>query len=88
MSVKNTKNIEIPADRALENAIGLLRASVARLTDLGDQSKTAIPGFSLHRIDEPTKPANILFEPRICVIAQGAKRVLLGEETFTYDAHH
>ncbi|MBL8993456.1 MAG: AraC family transcriptional regulator, partial [Spirochaetia bacterium] len=81
--MKNKKNIGISTDSALENAIDSLRASIARLTDLRDQSKSAIPGVSLHRIDEPTKPANILFEPRICIIAQGAKRVLLGEETHT-----
>jgi AraC-like DNA-binding protein len=29
-----------------------------------------------------------MFEPRICVIAQGAKRVLLGDETYVYDPQH
>jgi AraC-like DNA-binding protein len=31
---------------------------------------------------------NVLYEPRICVIAQGAKRVMLGDDTYVYDAHH
>ena len=29
-----------------------------------------------------------MYEPRICVIAQGAKRVLLGDDTYVYDPHH
>jgi AraC-like DNA-binding protein len=29
-----------------------------------------------------------MYEPSICVVAQGAKRVLLGDETYVYDAHH
>ena len=29
-----------------------------------------------------------MYEPSICLIAQGAKRVLLGDDTFVYDAHH
>ena len=49
---------------------------------------TAIPGLSLYRRDEPTPPASVMYEPLICVIAQGAKRVLLGDDTYVYDAHH
>jgi AraC-like DNA-binding protein len=29
-----------------------------------------------------------MYEPSICVIAQGAKRVILGDDTYVYDAHH
>ena len=29
-----------------------------------------------------------MYEPSVCLIAQGAKRVLLGDDTFVYDAHH
>ena len=29
-----------------------------------------------------------MYEPRICVIVQGAKRVLLGDNTYEYDTHH
>jgi AraC-like DNA-binding protein len=29
-----------------------------------------------------------MYEPRICVVAQGVKRVLLGDDVFVYDAHH
>jgi transcriptional regulator GlxA family with amidase domain len=29
-----------------------------------------------------------MYEPSICMVAQGAKRVLLGDDTYVYDAHH
>ncbi len=29
-----------------------------------------------------------MYEPRICLVAQGAKRVLLGDDTYVYDAQH
>ncbi len=65
-----------------------LGKSIARWTDQSDRVVTAIPGLILARRDEPSKPVSIMYEPRICVIAQGAKRVLLGDETYMYDAHH
>ena len=65
-----------------------LGQSIAQWTDKGDQLVTAIPGLSLYRRDEPTKPMSGMYEPSICLIAQGAKRVLLGDETYVYDAQH
>jgi AraC-like DNA-binding protein len=69
-------------------AIGALRTSIARLTDKGEQHTTAIPGLSLFRRTEPTEPITGMYEPSICLIAQGAKRVRLGDDTYVYDAHH
>ena len=65
-----------------------LGQSIAQWTDKGDQLVTAIPGLSLYRRDEPTQPMSGMYEPSICLIAQGAKRVLLGDETYVYDAQH
>ncbi|HET6365326.1 MAG TPA: AraC family transcriptional regulator [Nitrospirota bacterium] len=72
----------------MEVALDALGKSIARWTDKGDQYTTWIPGLSLHKRDEPTPPVSIMYEPRICVIAQGAKRVLLGDETYVYDPQH
>jgi AraC-like DNA-binding protein len=65
-----------------------LGKSIARWTDKGDQLETAIPGLALWRRIEPTQPASGMYELSICLIAQGAKRVLLGDDTYVYDAHH
>ncbi|HXX57080.1 MAG TPA: AraC family transcriptional regulator [Thermodesulfovibrionales bacterium] len=75
-------------NNSMEGAIGALGRSIARWTDRGNQYETGIPGLSLHRREEPSEPISIMYEPRVCVIAQGAKRVLLGEEAYVYDAHH
>jgi AraC-like DNA-binding protein len=72
----------------LEAALEVFRKNLARWTEKGDQHVTAIPGLSLSRRDAPSEPVNIMYEPRICVIAQGAKRVLLGDDTYVYDPHH
>ncbi|MGE5257242.1 MAG: AraC family transcriptional regulator N-terminal domain-containing protein, partial [Hyphomicrobiales bacterium] len=57
-------------------------------TDKSDQIETAISGLALYRRDEPTQPASGMYEPSLCLIAQGAKRVLLGDDTYVYDARH
>lgn len=51
------------------------------------QATTAIPGLILHRWPTPTAPNSYMFAPNLCLIAQGVKRILLGEEAFVYDAH-
>ena len=42
----------------------------------------------LRRWDAPTEPTSYTLGPSICLIAQGSKRVLLGEDVYVYDAHH
>ena len=47
---------------------------------------TAIPTLTFYRFETPTEPMSYMLPPSICLIAQGAKRVLLGDEVFTYNA--
>ncbi len=75
-------------NNSMEVALEGLGKSIARWTEKGDQLVTAIPGLSLWRRDEPTQPASGMYEPSICLISYGAKRVLLGDDTYVYDAHH
>ena len=76
------------ADNSMEVALEALGKSIARWTDKGEQHITAVPGLSLFRRDEPTGPISGMYEPSVCLVAQGAKRVLLGDDTYVYDAHH
>ena len=69
-------------------AIEVLGKSIARWTDKKDLLETAISGLLLYKHDEPTQPRNAMYEPCICLVAQGAKRALLGDDTYVYDAHH
>ena len=79
------KDIE---DNGVEVALEALEKSIARWAENGEQHTTAVPGLSLFRRIEPTEPITGMYEPSICLVAQGAKRVLLGDETYVYDAHH
>ena len=72
----------------MEEAIQSLAGSIARLTEKEELFTTAIPALSLFRREEPTEPKSGMYEPSVCLVAQGAKRVQLGDDTFIYDAHH
>jgi AraC-like DNA-binding protein len=75
-------------NNSTEVALAALGKSIARWTEKGELHTTAVPGLSLYRRNEPTGPISGMYEPSICLVAQGAKRVLLGDDTFVYDAHH
>jgi hypothetical protein len=72
----------------VEESMKSLAQSIARLTDKGELFTTAINGLSLFRREEQTEPVSGMYEPSICLVAQGAKRVQLGDDTFVYDARH
>ena len=70
----------------LESALGALAASMTRLTEKGDRPVTEIRGLSLIRREQTTQPVSAMYEPGICLAVQGAKRVLLGNESYVYGA--
>ena len=78
----------VSENRAMEGALDTLGKSIARWTGKRDRFNTTIPGLSLHRREESSEPVSIMYEPLICVVAQGAKQVLLGDEAYVYDAQH
>jgi AraC-like DNA-binding protein len=47
---------------------------------------TAIGGLQLIRVDRPTVPIPAVYEASLCLIAQGSKRVALGDHSVVYDA--
>lgn len=65
-----------------------LTERISRWTGKQNLLTTAIPSLSLYRRETPTGPTSHMQEPSICLIAQGAKRVFLGEEMYIYDARH
>ncbi|HYE52694.1 MAG TPA: AraC family transcriptional regulator [Azospirillaceae bacterium] len=46
---------------------------------------TALPRLHLVRKAQPTEPMHGVHEPALCLIVQGAKRVLVGDRVFRYD---
>ncbi|WP_267388191.1 AraC family transcriptional regulator [Sphingomonas sp. GC_Shp_3] len=47
---------------------------------------TAMPHVSLIRADAPSTPTPAVYEASLCLIAQGSKRVSIGEHSVVYDA--
>lgn len=73
---------------ALETGLLTFSGAVARLTEGREQFDTAISGFSLFRREELTEASCAMYEPSLCMVAQGAKRVILGDDEFIYDARN
>ena len=53
-----------------------------------DNVSEVFPGLFLGRSSKMTEQLHTVFQPAFCVIAQGSKQVLLGEEVFRYDPGH
>lgn len=48
--------------------------------------RTPLPGVSLARSGKPTMPMPVVYEPTLCLVAQGRKQVMLGTTAYAYDA--
>ncbi len=71
----------------MDVALETLRGSIARWTNDGEQNPSAIPSLSFFREDGPTEPFSAVYEPCMCMVVQGAKRVMLGNESYVYNPH-
>ena len=70
------------------NSLESLKRNIARLTERGELYTTAVQGLALFRREEASEPTSGMYEPSICMVIQGAKRVTLGAETYIYDTEH
>lgn len=75
-------------DNGISTARSALARQIARWTEKEHILESHVPGLLLVRYEAPTEPMSVLYEPCICLVAQGAKRVLLGDEEYVYDANH
>ncbi|WP_093179164.1 AraC family transcriptional regulator [Variovorax sp. YR266] len=62
-----------------------LAACIDRLADGEGAFTTAIPRLIVGKVSRILHPVHTVYEPALCVIAQGSKRVLLGDEVYVYD---
>ena len=69
---------------ALSPPLEALKGDIARWAKNEGPNETGIPGLLLVKYTAPTRPRPALYEPCLCVAAQGAKRVLLGGDDFVY----
>jgi AraC-like DNA-binding protein len=75
------------ADLATAPLLAELCRLLARHAPVDGVHDTAIPGVAAVRASQPgDEIGHALHQAALCLIAQGAKRVLLGEEVYVYDA--
>jgi AraC-like DNA-binding protein len=72
----------------LEAARNSLGRDIARLAGQQEHVVTVVPGLHLYRRTAATEPYSGVYEPCVCVVAQGAKQAIAGGRAYTYDAHH
>jgi AraC-like DNA-binding protein len=65
-----------------------LAALVSRHIDRTGMMRTPVKRLSLFRADQPTVPLPAVYDASLCLIAQGAKRVSLGDQSLIYDTAH
>lgn len=70
---------------AAASRAAVVRRLLARAVDGAPLQPSALPGLLMFRIDQPNLYACSVYEPCVALIVQGRKRVLLGDQTLTYD---
>jgi AraC-like DNA-binding protein len=78
----------IPARADLSAQQAELADRVARNTPADGLNNTCVSGLALIRATAPSQPLPSVYHPSLCVVVQGRKRALLGEEVYVYDALH
>ena len=63
-----------------------LTALLDRLTGSDGVHPTAVAPLTLYRMSAPSPPAHGVQKPTFCVVAQGSKLAVLGEETHLHDS--
>jgi AraC-like DNA-binding protein len=85
MDLMNRPHSESEAHTAQANCEELVERIARAIREEG----TAVPleGLMLRRASSPTELGHGVSYPALCVIAQGSKEVLLGDERYCYDAN-
>lgn len=82
----NQKEAKREEQRAQSNREELVERIARALPEDGTLDVSS--SFRLARSSSPTEPIHSLYQPAFCVVAQGRKQALLGEEVFRYDPGH
>jgi hypothetical protein len=82
----NRREAKREAQRAQSNREELLERMARALPE--DGRLEAFDGLFLGRLSKPMESVHTLYRPAFCLIAQGSKRVLLGDEVYRYDPGH
>ncbi|MCL1633414.1 AraC family transcriptional regulator [Luteimonas sp. SX5] len=75
----------VPARAGLEAQQAELADRIARNVPGDGLHDSAVPGLALIRASEPSQPLPTVYHPSVCVVVQGRKRALLGDDVYAYD---
>ena len=70
----------------MNQTLRTMKKLIARWTEGQSLLRTQIPGVYLFRREQPSATETVMYEPCICFLIQGAKRVYHGSGSFVYDA--
>lgn len=65
-----------------------LTSAVERQAAADGMHETRIPALAFYRASAPSEHDASEYEPSLCIIVQGAKEILLGDEVYRYDPAH
>ena len=71
--------------RPAASSIADIAAIIEGHTRVDGAHETAISDLHLYRVSDPSTPKISLAEPALCIIAQGRKLIMLGDEQYPYD---
>jgi AraC-like DNA-binding protein len=74
-----------PAAHSLQDLRAELAKRIAWFIGHSERQITEVPGMLLVRRTAPSAPCSGTYTPSVIIVAQGSKRVDLGQTTFTYD---
>lgn len=81
--IQNPSVTELPN---LDEQQAELAALVTRLMPLEGIHPSAIPALAVIRSNSPSMPTPSVYDPSLCIVVQGRKRAVLGEDVYYYDA--
>jgi len=67
------------------DALESFASGVEGQTTVDGSYETALPALRLSRFSAPSELIALVYEPSLCVVAQGAKEVLFADETYRLD---
>ncbi|MEH2197445.1 AraC family transcriptional regulator [Nostoc sp.] len=86
MDLMNPRQVKREADRVQANRDELAQRISQAIR--ADGTIEPLKGLYLHRFSSPSSACHAVSVPAFCVIAQGSKEVLLGNDRYQYDPAH
>src|SRR5215470_2111663 len=84
VSAAMAKNGERPLEETASNHQSELASLIGRNIEVDGMHATTIPRLFLMRASQLTEPLPSVYEPALCIVAQGRKQVALADEVYFY----